>query len=70
MAPQLGSRERPEVSRWCQKSLLHEVRSEVVDQSTQSQPGPPGLGQIIYFHILVACCVPLAPFQQLLKTTE
>lgn len=70
MAPQLGSREQPEVPRWCQKSLLHEVRSEVVDQSTQSQPGPPGLGQIIHFHIPVACCVPLAPFQQLLKPTE
>lgn len=63
MVQQIGNKE-------CQKSRLHEVRSEVVDQSTESQPGPPGLSQIIYFYILVACRVLLAPFQQLLKTTE
>lgn len=54
----------------CQRSRLHEVRSEVVDQSAQSQPGPPGLGQIIHFHIGVTCRVLLAPFQQLLETAE
>lgn len=68
MTPQL--REHPKVSHCCQKSHLHEMRSEVVDQSTQSQPRPPGLGQIIYFHILVACRVLLAPFQQILETTD
>lgn len=56
--------------RRCQRSRLHEVRSEVVDQSAQSQPGPPGLGQIIHFHIGVTCRVLLAPFQQLLETAE
>lgn len=47
----------------------HELGSEVVDQSAQSHPGPPGLCEICYSHIFITRCVFLAPFQQLLKTT-
>lgn len=48
----------------------HQMRSEVVDQSAQSEPRLPGLAEIFDVNVVVPSGVVLAPPQQLIKTTH